>query len=184
MEELKCEVIQDLLPSYVEGITSQESNRLIEQHLLSCEKCKDTVIMMKEDECPDEPKIKREIDFMKKIKRKHKVTILICVITLVCVLGGTTAYFTLGFNEETIDNRIKYEVHVTGQKMTVKAKIPSNLYFYDCEKISQSGGSVNFIFSCKQRIIPSGSEQEVEKEITLDGNIKKIYFNGDLQWEK
>ena len=87
MEELKCEVIQVLLPSYVEGITSQESNRLIEQHLLSCEKCKDTVIMMKEDECPDEPKIKREIDFMKKIKRKHKVTNFICVITLVCVLG-------------------------------------------------------------------------------------------------
>ena len=37
---MKCDVVQDLLPSYADGLTSEESNREIEKHLKTCEKCK------------------------------------------------------------------------------------------------------------------------------------------------
>ncbi len=36
---MKCDVVQDLLPSYADGLTSEESNREIEKHLKTCEKC-------------------------------------------------------------------------------------------------------------------------------------------------
>ncbi|MFQ7549709.1 MAG: zf-HC2 domain-containing protein [Blautia marasmi] len=33
---MKCEIIRDLLPSYVDGLTSRESDRAIEEHLKGC----------------------------------------------------------------------------------------------------------------------------------------------------
>lgn len=38
--EISCNVIHDLLPLYIENITSEESNQLIEHHLNECERCK------------------------------------------------------------------------------------------------------------------------------------------------
>lgn len=38
--KIACNVIHDLLPLYVEKITSEESNALIEEHVTACEKCK------------------------------------------------------------------------------------------------------------------------------------------------
>ena len=34
---MKCEVIRDLLPLYVDGVASEESRALIEEHLNTCE---------------------------------------------------------------------------------------------------------------------------------------------------
>ncbi|MDD2498630.1 MAG: zf-HC2 domain-containing protein, partial [Desulfitobacteriaceae bacterium] len=33
---MKCEIIKDLLPSYIDGLTSSESNLQIEEHLNNC----------------------------------------------------------------------------------------------------------------------------------------------------
>ena len=37
--DLTCGVVQDLLPSYVEGLTSPESNTAVERHLSGCPDC-------------------------------------------------------------------------------------------------------------------------------------------------
>ena len=36
---MKCEIIRDLLPLYIDGLTSKESNQEIEKHLKNCEEC-------------------------------------------------------------------------------------------------------------------------------------------------
>ena len=38
--KLPCEIIEDLLPLYEEGICSEETRKAVEQHLDECEKCK------------------------------------------------------------------------------------------------------------------------------------------------
>ncbi|MDF2936625.1 MAG: hypothetical protein K0Q90_1998, partial [Paenibacillaceae bacterium] len=38
--KLSCDVIQDLLPLYHDGVCSQASKALVEEHLASCELCK------------------------------------------------------------------------------------------------------------------------------------------------
>ena len=41
MSEVNCEVIEDLLPLYVENIASPSSRVLVEEHLASCERCRE-----------------------------------------------------------------------------------------------------------------------------------------------
>ncbi len=40
MSKINCEVIEDLLPLYVEGLTSPSSCQLVEEHLDGCEACR------------------------------------------------------------------------------------------------------------------------------------------------
>lgn len=35
-DKISCKVIQDLLPSYIDGIVSEDSKKLIEDHLTEC----------------------------------------------------------------------------------------------------------------------------------------------------
>ena len=37
--DLTCGVVRDLLPSYVEGLTSGETNAAVERHLAGCPDC-------------------------------------------------------------------------------------------------------------------------------------------------
>ena len=38
---MKCEMIRDLLPLYIDGLTSEESNKEIDKHLKTCRGCKE-----------------------------------------------------------------------------------------------------------------------------------------------
>ena len=38
--DLTCEIVRDLLPSYVDGLTNDVSNQAVEQHMKICENCR------------------------------------------------------------------------------------------------------------------------------------------------
>ena len=51
MEQNKnCDLVRDLLPSYIYKLTSVESNKLIEKHLSECTDCKRVFENMKSSE--------------------------------------------------------------------------------------------------------------------------------------
>lgn len=91
---MKCYVVQDLLPEYVEGLCREETAKEIKEHLAGCEECRKIWENMSEnDEEPGEmelqkiqpfQKIKKEI---KKDKRGKWVAIVLLV--LVCAVFGT-----------------------------------------------------------------------------------------------
>lgn len=41
-----CDIIEDLLPLYLDDACSEESKRAVEEHLSSCEKCKEDLRIM------------------------------------------------------------------------------------------------------------------------------------------
>ena len=46
--KIKCEMIQDILPLYVDGLTSDVTNQEIEEHIAECEVCKAMLNHMRE----------------------------------------------------------------------------------------------------------------------------------------
>ena len=45
-----CNLIQDLLPLYMDGVCSEESRQIVEQHLTDCSGCKEYYMAMREAE--------------------------------------------------------------------------------------------------------------------------------------
>ncbi|MBQ4046273.1 MAG: DUF4825 domain-containing protein [Lachnospiraceae bacterium] len=73
-KKIPCEVIQDLLPSYIDELTSKASNQMINDHLLECQDCRETLASM-QGGLPFAEKAeqdKKEIDFLKKTKRRGR----------------------------------------------------------------------------------------------------------------
>lgn len=46
MNKVTCEIIQDLLPLYCDGVCSEESRELIQSHLHGCDKCREELRLM------------------------------------------------------------------------------------------------------------------------------------------
>ncbi len=91
---LPCEIIQDLLPSYADGITGQETAEAVEYHLEDCEGCKKIYEDMKKEydkkmETGEEKELLKKIN--KKMKRKTKIIIL-CAAAAVLVIGFFVKY--------------------------------------------------------------------------------------------
>lgn len=75
MSQIDCEVVMDLFPSYIEGLTSEKTNAVIEEHLAGCEKCSRALASMKASSVEDmsiSPEEKQEIDFLKKNRKRNR----------------------------------------------------------------------------------------------------------------
>lgn len=46
MIDINCEVIQDLLPLYIDGCCSESSRNMVEEHLTNCQECKQIYLEM------------------------------------------------------------------------------------------------------------------------------------------
>lgn len=48
--KITCDVIQDLMPSYVDGILSEDSRTLVKEHMKNCGECRKMYEIMKEEQ--------------------------------------------------------------------------------------------------------------------------------------
>lgn len=75
MNMMQCNIIRDLFPNYIDGLTSEESCRAVEEHVQECAECRDFLNAMKAElESEKYPKIdeiqaKTEIKAFKKLKK-------------------------------------------------------------------------------------------------------------------
>ena len=74
--KLPCELIRDLFPSYIDGLTSEVTNRLVQAHIDECPDCKGILEAMREPsvEASVEAEAfndRKEIDFLKTGFRWH-----------------------------------------------------------------------------------------------------------------
>ena len=48
MSKISCHIIQDILPLYVDGIVSEDTKEMVEEHLRECESCRKEAEYMQE----------------------------------------------------------------------------------------------------------------------------------------
>lgn len=70
--DLTCAVARDLLPSYVEGLTSAETAEAVERHVQSCPDCAACLEAMRSQPAPAEAEEVREVEYLKKVRRSGK----------------------------------------------------------------------------------------------------------------
>ena len=81
----ECEIVQDLIFGYCDGILNPASKELVEKHLVKCEECKKVYEEIKKDKkMDDEDKI--EIDYLKRVNKKLKRKKIMIVISSICIV--------------------------------------------------------------------------------------------------
>ena len=111
---MKCEIIRDLLPSYIDGLTNEVSSRMVEEHLEGCDECREIYEDMKKDIAIEKyvnlskEEAKKEIRPFKKLK-KNAIIIIILLVVL-CDLAFNS-FVNDGIQARAQDIDITYEKH-------------------------------------------------------------------------
>ena len=100
-KEIDCNIIGDLLPSYLSNITSFNTNKIIEEHINRCSKCEKKLAYMKRDISLNT--IKESIDdikinYFKKIHKKFFYILLISI--LIMIISFIASVFLLEKNTD------------------------------------------------------------------------------------
>ena len=63
----ECKIVQDLLPSYIDKLTNEETNQYIEEHLKECKECQAILKNMKSNiEYKEQNDDGRKVKYFKK----------------------------------------------------------------------------------------------------------------------
>lgn len=105
MDKQSCNIVQDLLPLYIDEACSEESREVVEAHLKECEACREVFEQMKENlKFPAEhADAKRGLEKIRKVLRKKYV---ILALVVAAVTGGCMAGSWI---LQTIEEPIAYE---------------------------------------------------------------------------
>lgn len=116
---MKCEIIRDLFPSYIDGLTSEESNEAVEEHLEKCKECRDYLEAMKKEIVSAKyverrkEEIKKDVEPLRKLKRVTKQmvagTVLFCIVAIGIALGAYEGYYGTGVQPNSEDVKITCE---------------------------------------------------------------------------
>lgn len=100
--KITCDVIQDLMPSYIDGILSEDSKALVEEHMGTCQECRKMLEIMKEEQGKEQNQMRLSAATLKKIRKKlivrRVLTATVAVIlTLIVAAAGYNHWY---FNEK------------------------------------------------------------------------------------
>ena len=156
----KCEIVEDLLPLYVDDICSEESRNLVEEHIEHCDECKKQLEYMKENIV-----IPQNVDtkILKKIKRRNRmekiIIAVVCSIALCFIMNLVVLALiapTQNMNDQ-LKGLISVEEDSSGQLWLVRKG-----YATDIERIVsdyyREDGTV--IVDSKKKIYNSGNGEE------------------------
>ncbi|WP_301107953.1 zf-HC2 domain-containing protein [Sporosarcina sp.] len=74
---MKCNIIQDLLPSYIDGVCSKETASEVETHIKDCVQCNKTMQMMQQPtQYIVEPNVEEAKEPFKRINKKRRIQVI------------------------------------------------------------------------------------------------------------
>jgi len=101
MKEIKCTIIQDILPLYIDGVVSQDTKEMVDQHLQHCEKCQKEYETMKRNlYIPAENKAPIIQKINKKWRKKKVIISFASIFATAIILLG--AYLLIFYYERVI----------------------------------------------------------------------------------
>ncbi|MHB8125355.1 MAG: zf-HC2 domain-containing protein [Desulfitobacteriaceae bacterium] len=120
---MKCEIIKDLLPSYIEGLTSNHSNEEIEKHLENCKECKTFHQEMTGEIKEKLPATEVEdLDFLKKVRKNNIQTAALAAGSVAVVLLILVSLFAVGFSVSSKDMDMTYQLTENHLEITFQLK--------------------------------------------------------------
>lgn len=189
MREIKCSIIQDVLPLYIDEVVSQDTKEMIEEHLVHCEKCqKEYEGMKRELFIPAENKA----SIFKKINKKwryKKIEIsMFSALATTIILLGTFAYV---FYYETVipysKDLIKIEKHSDNQLVSHyygKSYATYHEMFPKSFEINGEKKNISFIFYTKtiadspsrNLINNEKNQREYTSYLAESQNVDAVYY--------
>lgn len=178
MNELTCGVVTDLLPSYAEGLTGEETNKLVEEHIAGCPVCREALDAMREEtrEAGMTESEQTEIEFLKKNRKRNRrmlIGSLAAALALAAVLLALK-FFVIG--NRAADDGVLLKLDINGRELTVECSAWNENRVVSGIKFTETGdGIVNI--TARTALKSPFFKDKVSKTYTAAADIERVTFN-------
>ena len=186
--DLTCAVVGDLLPSYIDGLASEETGAAVRAHLSQCEHCRARYEAMKKATGDIAAEDAREVDYLKTVRRKRRKAVAIAVIctaaALLCALAAKT--FVIGAPAQP--GEFSYSVSTVENTLELKAW-PAVYGHYRIALAQNNVRVEDGTAYITVRKIAAGQQAidvtpEMVKTVTVDlTQVDTVYLCGALLWQ-
>ena len=182
-DNLPCAVVRDLLPIYVEGLTEPETNAAVEAHLKTCPACTARLAAMRAPEPPPEAETAKEVDYLKKVKRRSWKRVVLAVLVTVLVLMGALAakVFIIG-SPASAETTTVLRAWTEGETLWVEVTSPVSANAYWGWKTEVENGTAH-ITAREVIVSPIHPSAYGKIGVPLEG-VEEVYLCGRLIWQE
>lgn len=198
---MKCEIVRDLLPSYLDGLTSEVSNEAVGAHLETCEPCRILCQEMKQ-----EPAVaaltqkEKALNPFRKLRRRTFQAVAIAVACCVMAAGIWFYLFAYGWKIASDEITISYSYDASDLLVEFTLKDSGVLHVLSDTYLKSGENRLEF-----RRCLPSpvhnaeepgsylfgrnyvAEEDGESKPVTFDEkDVLRLYFQNEtktLHWE-
>ena len=179
-EKKDCKIVQDLLPSYIDKLTSKETNTYIEEHINNCKECKGILDTMQKDIPEENKKIeKKKIKYIKKYNHKLRMLkiSLLSIVAIIVIVFVAFPGRKMMIIAELQDNFKEYEqksdnVYIKFSYYDSSSLSATHEYYYKGDKIKYIMTSPEQNSKVTQYLYPDESKSFVEgpegKTLTIE----------------
>ncbi len=199
---IPCDTIQDLMPSYVDGLASQATAEIIEEHVKDCDDCSVILRNMKAGEeaaqKPDD-RDRKEIDFLKKSRKRSRRAIALGILltALVIIIPFGVKRYVIG---SEYNGDMACDLNIDGNKMTVGVTAADSMHVIHGLEFSMEDGVargkaravVPGIFHSEGTFTSSSSDDETvivntsvcdwAEDFTFEEEIKEVRIGDRIYW--
>ena len=186
--ELTCEVVQDLLPSYVDHLTSDVTNTAIVSHVKNCDDCRRILAAMQAPESLPEkdPADASTIDFLKKNRQKNRNRILTSVLMVALLLSGFWGWKVyISPRSMTDTSMMNYSVTVTdSKKIQINGSLTDHSLGVSGINYTVDADNPGIItINVRANRLSASKNNTFSNETTEKHKIEKVYVNDWIAWE-
>lgn len=85
MEKMNCDIIRDLIPSYVDDICSEATKKCVETHVKDCSECREILKLCRDNILTGENAEQLALDVFQKIKKRMQIQFISNIVLIVTI---------------------------------------------------------------------------------------------------
>lgn len=183
MAGITCDVVRDLLPSYVEGLSSADTITLVDEHLAGCATCRDALAAMRADmgveTLPDQDD-RREIDFLRHNRMRNRRIALVSVLAAIMTIGVVLAVRLFLVGNATPGGHLACDATVEGSHLVLSLTPVDSASGIAGVSFDESDGVVSVTTkSVLASFLHPGS---LQTSYEASAPVRQVRVNGQVVW--
>lgn len=181
MNKLHCDVIRDLLPVYTDDLASDATRQVVEEHLETCQSCRDALAAMKAPEPERVEAEQKELDFLQTARRRGiRSRILVALaILLLTAAAFCLRTFVIGFRSQT--ELVFSDANVEDTNLTLRCSPMGSADAIGKMRFSEEDGVVTVT---TRTVLASPLHQgAMEESYNASAPIRQVIVNDRVVWD-
>ncbi len=184
-----CSLVRDLLPNYIDKVTSSETNVFIEEHLKNCEECRKSFENMSEKmEVNYESKENKKINIFRKVNKKIRILKTIIIIIILILIIIFVRNIAIINNIENMASKVNYNNYSKIMIETTEKYISKTEYYQNNDnfikintKMNEEGISkvISYRINGQEdmRIFDNGVENQDINKTSIEKDVQYQFLN-------